>query len=148
MKQGCLGRRSRALDVWTITALICAAALLNAHPVHAAGVVTTCDEAHLDTALSGGGLVTFNCGGAIDNTTAGAKADTAPNYALVNGRLQFAGIPLAKGSLNLAVFGRNLFDKEYRNFGIDFSPAVGWSIDTYGPPRTFGLELAYNFSQE
>ncbi|MFN8626945.1 MAG: TonB-dependent receptor [Candidatus Binatia bacterium] len=83
---------------------------------------------------------------AIDNTTAGAQADEAANYALVNGRLQFADIPLAKGSLDLAVFGRNLFDKKYRNFGIDFSPAVGWSIDTYGPPRTFGLELAYNFS--
>jgi Right handed beta helix region len=27
-----------------------------------AGMVTTCDEAHLDAALSGGGLVTFNCG--------------------------------------------------------------------------------------
>jgi outer membrane protein OmpA-like peptidoglycan-associated protein len=83
---------------------------------------------------------------AIDNTTAGAKADTAPNYALVNGRLRFAGIPLAKGSLDLAVFGRNLFDKKYRNFGIDFGSALGWAINTYGAPRTFGLELAYNFT--
>jgi predicted outer membrane repeat protein len=31
--------------------------------VHAAGTVTICDDAHLATALAGGGAVTFNCGG-------------------------------------------------------------------------------------
>jgi len=33
------------------------------------GLVTTCDDAHLATALSGGGLVTFNCGTATLNIT-------------------------------------------------------------------------------
>ena len=62
-------------------AVICVVALAaSAHPAWAAGVVTTCDEAHLDTALSGGGLVTFNCGGAATITVTSTKtisADTA-----------------------------------------------------------------------
>jgi len=32
-------------------------------PVQAGGVVTNCTEAGLDSALTGGGAVTFNCGG-------------------------------------------------------------------------------------
>src|SRR5437870_711689 len=51
------------------TALICAAVLLNAHSARGAGVVGTgtaasCTDAALNAALAGGGLVTFNCGGA------------------------------------------------------------------------------------
>ena len=68
------------------------------------------------------------------------------NYALVNGRLQLAGIPLQKGSLDIALYGRNLFDRKYRLFGVDFGPSLGWAINQYGDPRTFGLQLAYNFT--
>ena len=74
----------------------------------------------------------------------GAKAMKGWNYAVVNGRIQFAGIPLQKGSLSLAAFGRNLFDRKYRIQGVDFGKDLGWSIDAYGAPRTFGLELTYN----
>jgi len=80
---------------------------------------------------------------ANDNTP-GSHAMKAPNYAVVNGRLQFAGIPLQKGSLDLAVVGRNLFDKKYRTAGVDFGPQLGWSTNFYGAPRTFGLQLTYN----
>ena len=38
---------------------------LPAAPAHAGGVVSVCDEAHLRTALSGGGAVTFSCDGYI-----------------------------------------------------------------------------------
>jgi iron complex outermembrane receptor protein len=67
-------------------------------------------------------------------------------YALVNGRIQFVDIPLDKGSLDVAVFGRNLFDRKYRSYGIDFSAALGWAGNNYGPPRTFGLGLTYHFT--
>ncbi|MFN8627670.1 MAG: TonB-dependent receptor [Candidatus Binatia bacterium] len=68
------------------------------------------------------------------------------NYAVVNGRLQLAEIPLQKGSLDLSVFGKNLFDRKYRKFGFDLTPALGWAVNQYGDPRTFGLGLTYNFS--
>ena len=55
----------RPASVFSLTALALACAL----PAHAAGVVGTgtamsCTEAALDTALAGGGAVTFNCGAA------------------------------------------------------------------------------------
>ncbi|MFN8626456.1 MAG: TonB-dependent receptor [Candidatus Binatia bacterium] len=81
-----------------------------------------------------------------NNDTAGAQADEGWAYALVNGRLQFAGIPLEKGSLDLALWGRNLFDRKYRTYGIDFGPGLGFSGNNYGDPRTFGVGLTYNFN--
>lgn len=70
----------------------------------------------------------------------------APSYYIVNGRLQLAQIPLAAGSLDVAVFGRNLFNRSYRTWGNDFG-AFGYAVNTYGSPRTFGLQLTYNFVQ-
>jgi iron complex outermembrane receptor protein len=66
------------------------------------------------------------------------------SYAVVNGRIQFAGIPLQHGSLDIAVFGQNLFDRWYRGHGFDLA-SLGWKGSVYGPPRTFGLALTYNF---
>ena len=105
-------------------------------PATASGVFS----AHMDAYWQDKTLFTPNA------APPGAQAVKAANYALINGRLQFADIPLSKGSLDLAVFGRNLADKKYRDFGIDFSSSLGWAVDTYGPPRTFGLELAYHFT--
>jgi iron complex outermembrane receptor protein len=74
------------------------------------------------------------------------QRDAGWNYAVVNGRLQFAEIPLAKGSLDLAVFGRNLFDRKYRTWAIDFGSGLGFDINNYGDPRTVGLGLTYHFT--
>jgi iron complex outermembrane receptor protein len=79
--------------------------------------------------------------------TAGAQAIEGWDYAVVNGRLAFVGIPLQKGSLDLAVFGRNLFDRKYRTWGIDFGPSFGFAINSYGDPRTFGVGLTYHFTE-
>ena len=69
---------SRALGVGISTALLSALFLVaSAHTAGAAGVVTTCDEAHLDAALAGGGLVTFNCGGAATITVTSTKTISA-----------------------------------------------------------------------
>ncbi len=54
---------SHALAVGISTALLSVLLLVaSAHTARAGGVVTTCDEAHFDAALAGGGLVTFSCG--------------------------------------------------------------------------------------
>jgi predicted outer membrane repeat protein len=45
--------------------LVLLALAVPASPVHASGVVSVCDEAHLLAALSGGGTVTFACSGTI-----------------------------------------------------------------------------------
>jgi len=89
-------------------------------------------------------LVTFTPA----NLTPGSQADEAWAYAVVNGRLAYNGIPLQKGSLDIAVYGRNLFDRSYRVHGLDFGPGLGFAGNKYGDPRTFGLQLTYNFSQQ
>jgi iron complex outermembrane receptor protein len=66
-------------------------------------------------------------------------------YAVANGRLQFIDIPLQNGSLDVAVFGRNLFDRKYRTNGFSLG-ALGFAVDGYGDPRTFGLGLTYHFT--
>lgn len=71
--------------------------------------------------------------------------DAMWSYAVVNGRLQVVDIPLAKGSLDLSVFGRNLFERKYRISGFGLG-ALGWAVDAYGDPRTFGLGLTYHFT--
>lgn len=80
-----------------------------------------------------------------NNQTAGAQADEGWAYYLLSGRIAYTGIPLQKGTLDLAVFARNLLDKKYRTYGIDFGPQFGYAINVYGDPRTFGVQLAYNF---
>jgi iron complex outermembrane receptor protein len=82
----------------------------------------------------------------VNNQTTGAQADEGWAYALVGGRLAYTGIPLQKGSLDLAIFARNLLDRKYRTFGIDFGSQLGFAGNQYGTPRTFGLQLVYNFS--
>ena len=67
------------------------------------------------------------------------------SYAVVNGRMQFVGIPLQKGSLDIAAFALNLFDRWYRGHGFDLG-SLGWKGSVYGPPRTFGVELSYNLN--
>jgi iron complex outermembrane receptor protein len=71
--------------------------------------------------------------------------DMEGNYAVFNGRIQLADIPLQKGSLDIAAYGRNLANRQYRTFGFDLG-ALGWAVNTFGDPRTFGVQLTYNFT--
>ena len=50
---------------YLVTILILLALAVPASPVHAGGIVSICDEAHLLAALTGGGTVTFTCSGTI-----------------------------------------------------------------------------------
>ena len=50
------------VSIITVLRTLALAALTASTSAWAGGVVTTCDETHLNTALSGGGTVTFNCG--------------------------------------------------------------------------------------
>src|SRR5256885_1970888 len=51
-----------------LAALLVALAMAYAPVARAAGVVSSCDEASLLTAVSGGGMVTFTCSGTITLT--------------------------------------------------------------------------------
>lgn len=65
-------------------------------------------------------------------------------YVLVDARLGLGQIPLQEGFLDLALWARNIFDRKYRDFGIDFGQ-FGYAGNTYGEPRMFGLEAVYRW---
>jgi hypothetical protein len=77
------GRNTIRVFRFTLTIGLAAVSLLvllwGACVVHAnakGGVVTICDDVHLATALSGGGMVTFNCGGPATLTLKTIAANT------------------------------------------------------------------------
>ncbi len=72
--------------------------------------------------------------------------DQTDAYTLINARATLADIPMGAGTLKLAAWGKNLTDKEYREFGIDFG-LLGFAVNNYGEMRSAGLELVYEFNR-
>jgi outer membrane receptor protein involved in Fe transport len=53
---------------------------------------------------------------------------------------------VGKTGLKLALFGKNLTDEVYYDFGTNFSTsAIGVQSYWLTPPRTYGLEATYEF---
>jgi iron complex outermembrane recepter protein len=59
------------------------------------------------------------------------------------------GIEKMKGpgnsSMRLSAWGKNLANKGYWNFGVNIFSSFGFDINTFGEPRTFGLDIALEF---
>ncbi len=73
---------------------------------------------------------------------------SADDRTLINGRLSLNDIKLGcceKGSLRVSLWGKNLSDEEYREWGVDFG-SLGWAGDTFGEPRTYGLDVVYSYN--
>jgi len=69
----------------------------------------------------------------------------AGDYFIANARLTVAEIALFQGHVDIGVWGRNLFDRKYRTFGIDFGPLVGVAGNNYGNRRTIGADLTWRW---
>jgi iron complex outermembrane recepter protein len=71
------------------------------------------------------------------------------SYTLVNGRLTLEDIPFSFGGagLEVALWGRNILDKEYRYFTatLDATGFSGANVAWYGTPRTYGVDLTLRF---
>ncbi|HVN41970.1 MAG TPA: TonB-dependent receptor [Steroidobacteraceae bacterium] len=80
---------------------------------------------------------------AVDDIYSGPAKATGHNsaYSLWNARAQLGEIPLARGELTLAIWGKNLADKQY----TVISAPLGLVSKIYGEPRTLGAELAYRY---
>ena len=63
-------------------------------------------------------------------------------YGLVNARLSY---DFLDNQAQIALWGRNLGDKEYINTAVPIVGAMGIMVQGYGVPRTFGAELTYTF---
>ena len=65
------------------------------------------------------------------------------SYDLLNARLTLSEIPVGDGqSLQIAAWGKNLTDEDYRVSTIPFGL---WTVSYFGEPRTYGVELSYQF---
>jgi iron complex outermembrane receptor protein len=66
------------------------------------------------------------------------------DYMLLDARIILDQIPLADtGNFRLALWGKNLTDKEYRYTAVDLIDQLGFAISHYGEPRTYGISLTY-----
>jgi len=72
--------------------------------------------------------------------------DQTEAYTLINARATLADIPMGDGRFKVAAWGKNLTDKEYREFGIDFG-LLGFAVNNYGELRTAGIEAVYEFNR-
>jgi iron complex outermembrane receptor protein len=64
-----------------------------------------------------------------------------PAFGLLNARLTLADIPSPSGSLRASLWAKNLTDKTY--YAAHFNAGVPAAI--YGEPRTFGIDLTYQY---
>ena len=68
--------------------------------------------------------------------------DSTDEQTLVHARATLHDIEVLGGRLSLALWGRNLTDEEYREWGIDFG-TLGFAIDSFKEKRSYGLDLTY-----
>ena len=84
--------------------------------------------------------------------TPGAATDTkqyiTPSYGVWNGRIALGEIkvgPNDKGSLEVALWGKNLADKEYVSARFVTIAQAQQYVSFWGEPRTFGLDVIYRY---
>ena len=67
------------------------------------------------------------------------------SYWLLNARLTLSELAVGNGSLQIALWGKNLLDEEYRVHGTDFGvfEGFGFAAHVFGPPRSTGFDIVY-----
>ena len=69
--------------------------------------------------------------------------DSAGGRWLLDARASLNDIAIGgNGALRISLWVRNLTDKEYREWGIDFA-TLGFAGATWGRPRSFGIDFVY-----
>lgn len=80
----------------------------------------------------------------FSNTADSITPDTElPSYHIVNARLGWSNI--MKSHFSTALFGKNLTGEEYFVGGMPLGASLGHNAAAVGEPRTYGVELAYQF---
>lgn len=63
---------------------------------------------------------------------------------VVNARLSLEEVKVGDGMMRFALWGKNLTDDDYANFGVNFA-SLGPITKQYGEPRTYGLDVTYEY---
>lgn len=73
--------------------------------------------------------------------------DESNEYQLLNARVTLTEIPVFnEGNVTIAAWAKNLENKEYRDFGIDFGQ-LGFAVNNYGELRSWGLDFIYEYNR-
>jgi iron complex outermembrane receptor protein len=64
---------------------------------------------------------------------------------VVDARLSLENVKVGDGAMRFTLWGKNLADEDYSNYGINFGNDIGLLTQNYGDPRTFGIEVAYEY---
>lgn len=83
---------------------------------------------------NGGGRVEF----------ADFRADRQDEYAVLNVRAGLYDTPLMGGTLDMAVWGKNILDEEYSVNNVHNLPQAGRSV-MFGEPRSVGVDFIYRW---
>jgi iron complex outermembrane receptor protein len=97
--------------------------------------------------LAGGASLTFHTDYSYQGKTyydiTNAAALSQDAYSLLGARIGFTS---ADDRWRVAAYGKNLADKKYIVNGLNLIALLGGAgFDTFGPPRTYGLEVVRNF---
>ncbi|MBX3705689.1 MAG: TonB-dependent receptor [Pseudomonadales bacterium] len=95
------------------------------------------------------GLVTLHLDSNYSSGSYTASDERTSSYVLVNARATLGELKLGSlpGEFEVALWGRNLTDKEYDvfNYEVTGSSTTNGMIYWYGDPRTYGLELTFRY---
>jgi iron complex outermembrane receptor protein len=69
---------------------------------------------------------------------------TMDDRVVVNARVGIENVELSRGTLRAALWSNNLLDEDYPATGINLG-SLGMVTEAYGEPRTFGLDVTFEF---
>ena len=73
-----------------------------------------------------------------------SSRSTLDDYGLLNARLTLSEIPAGQGSFKVALWGKNLEDKQYMIDSIATFSNTDKAV-LFGPPRSYGIDLSYEY---
>lgn len=71
--------------------------------------------------------------------------DPMDSRTIVDARLSLDNIQVGDGNLRFTLWGKNLTDEDYSIYTINFGSSLGLITENYGDPRTWGVEVAYEY---
>jgi iron complex outermembrane recepter protein len=71
-------------------------------------------------------------------SSASLQGDFRPSYELVDARLTLSDIPVSRGKLSLALWGKNLADEAYQVYH-------NYNAVMFGQPLSYGMNVTYDF---
>ena len=92
------------------------------------------------------GLVELGIVCAADQRHPGPGEMRTGGYSVIDAAVESAPIAIGRWNAVLRAGVQNLFNRSYRVWGSDFT-AFGYALNIFGAPRTFGLQLTYNWQQ-